>query len=74
MPGFFHLSGTAWDDREVARVTWTNSTGGSGTAQGSTAWSISQVALKRGTNVITVTAYDTSGNRSTTSRTIYRIF
>lgn len=69
-----NFSGSAWDDREVARVTWANSTGGSGTAQGSTAWFISQIPVKRGKNVITVTAYDTSGNRSTTSRTIYRIF
>jgi hypothetical protein len=66
------LSGTARDDREVARVTWKNSSGGSGVAQGSTAWYVDRIGLKRGKNRITVTAYDTSGNQSTVTKTICR--
>ncbi len=65
------FSGTAWDDREVAQVVWKNSTGSSGIAMGTTQWFIDRIMLKRGENVITVTAYDTSGNQSTISKSLY---
>jgi hypothetical protein len=56
------LSGTASDDLAVARVEWTNDRGGSGTAAGTTNWSISNLVLQDGANLITVTAFDAIGN------------
>jgi len=43
-------------------VTWTNSRGGSGFATGTTLWSIPNIALLPGTNVLTVTASDAALN------------
>ncbi len=56
------LSGTASDNVGVTQVTWSNSRGGSGTASGTTNWSISGISLQSGTNVITVTARDAAAN------------
>jgi len=67
------LSGTAWDDREVVQVVWENSAGGNGLAHGTANWFIERVMLKRGKNVITVTAYDSSGNRGVVSKTFYLV-
>jgi hypothetical protein len=47
----------------VTAVTWTNSKGGSGTAQGTTDWQVNGIALKEGENVITVSAVDDAGNQ-----------
>jgi Bacterial Ig domain len=57
-----NLAGTASDNVGVTGVTWSNSRGGSGTATGITAWSITGVILQSGTNLITVTAHDAAGN------------
>ncbi|MBM2832963.1 MAG: hypothetical protein HW406_124 [Candidatus Brocadiaceae bacterium] len=59
-----NLGGSALDSTTgVIRVTWSNSTGGSGTASGTTSWSISGIILLSGQpNVITVTAQDIVGN------------
>jgi hypothetical protein len=57
------LSGTASDNVGVTSVTWFNlGTGASGTATGTTSWSISDILLSSGENVITVTAHDAGGN------------
>ena len=56
------LSGTASDNVGVLQVTWANNRGGSGTATGTTTWSVSAVALQTGANVVTVTARDAAGN------------
>jgi hypothetical protein len=56
------LAGTAADASGVAAVTWTNSQGGSGTAAGTTSWSVSGVALRPGVNVITIAARDIADN------------
>jgi hypothetical protein len=56
------LGGTASDNVGVTQVTWSNDRGGSGTASGTTAWTISNIALQSGANVITVTAHDAAGN------------
>jgi hypothetical protein len=64
------LGGTAADDAGVAQVTWTNNLGGSGTASGTTAWSVASVAVKVGTNIITVTARDAGGNVATDILTV----
>ncbi|MBU0992199.1 MAG: fibronectin type III domain-containing protein, partial [Proteobacteria bacterium] len=54
------VSGTATDDKGISQVKWANSLGGIGTAIGTSNWSGS-ITLKDGTNVVTVTAYDTAG-------------
>lgn len=61
------FSGTASDNVAVASVTWSNNFGQSGTAAGTSQWSVS-VPLLTGFNTITIHATDTSGN--TTSRSV----
>lgn len=56
------LSGSASDNVGVSQVTWTNDRGGSGTASGTTSWSVNGVSLVSGVNVITVTASDAATN------------
>ena len=51
----------------MTQVTWANDRGGSGTATGTTAWSVSGIALQSGANVLTVTARDAAGNTATDS-------
>jgi hypothetical protein len=46
-------------------VTWSNDRGGSGTATGTTNWTISNIPLQPGVNNITVTATDAQGLSST---------
>jgi|GEM_PF-1415516 len=64
------LSGVASDNKAVTQVTWSNSAGGSGAAQGTTSWSIASVQLSEGTNAITVTASDAAGNRKSDTITV----
>ncbi len=64
------VSGTALDNVGVVTVTWSNAaTGDSGTATGTTSWNTS-VELAGGTNVITVTVYDGSGNSASDTFTV----
>ncbi len=72
--GSINLGGSASDSTSgVLRVTWSNSRGGSGTASGTTSWTISGVSLSTGqANVITVTAQDSAGNTSTDTITVSR--
>src|SRR4029434_199123 len=47
------ISGTASDNVGVTLVTWSNSLGGSGTASGTTSWSVSPgIVLQSGINVL----------------------
>jgi hypothetical protein len=64
------LGGTASDNAGVLQVTWSNSRGGSGTATGTTSWSVSSVALQTGSNVLTVTARDAAGNTASDVLTV----
>ena len=65
------LSGTASDNSgSVSSVTWSNSKGGSGTASGTTSWTISSISLSSGDNIITVTATDGSGNSGSDTITV----
>jgi hypothetical protein len=59
------LAGTCSDNVAVSSVTWVNSQGGSGTAPGTTSWSVSAINLIVGVNTITVTCTDTSSNPHT---------
>jgi hypothetical protein len=54
----------------VTQVTWVNDRGGGGTATGTTSWSVNNVALQNGANVITVTARDAANNTSTDVLTV----
>jgi hypothetical protein len=65
------IRGMAADNVGVTSVQWSNSTGTSGTASGTTDWSAS-VPLLRGNNVITVRAYDAAGNSSWRTVTVVR--
>ena len=64
------IGGTANDNRAVKRVDWSNSAGGSGTATGTTAWSVAGIVLKPGSNVLTVRVYDLSDRQSTDTLTV----
>jgi hypothetical protein len=64
------LGGTASDNVGVTQVTWSNSLGGSGTASGTTSWSVSGIALQDGANTLTVTARDAAGNTSSDTLTV----
>jgi parallel beta-helix repeat protein len=67
------LGGSASDNIGVTSITWSNAaTGESGTANGTTSWTISGILLKMGSNVITVTAHDSAGNSGTDTITVNR--
>ncbi len=68
--GSVSLAGFASDDRAVTSVTWVNDRGGSGTAAGTTNWTISSVFLSAGANVITVTAWDAAANQRSAVLTV----
>jgi len=57
-----NLSGTASDNGDVALVNWWNDRGGSGTATGTTNWTVTGIPLQVGTNLLSVTARDTANN------------
>ena len=61
---FITLGGAATDDAPLQAVTWVNSRGGSGTASGTNFWTIRDIPLQPGDNVIAVSTVDASGNRS----------
>jgi hypothetical protein len=65
------VAGTAGDNGGVALVTWTNSTGASGQASGTTNWS-AQIPLLVGTNVVIIRAYDAAGNSAWRALTVVR--
>ncbi len=67
-----NLSGTASDNMSLEEVTWSNDRGGSGTATGTDNWTIDNVPIAAGVNVITVTAYDYAGNHSSATLTVTR--
>ncbi|WP_419663495.1 hypothetical protein [Desulfosarcina variabilis] len=71
---YITISGTASDDLDVSLVTWNNNLGGSGTAlnvSGNwTSFSLENVSLQEGTNVISVTATDTEGQTATDTLTV----
>jgi len=64
------LGGTASDNVGVTSVSWSNSRGGTGSASGTTAWTVPSIGLQAGTNVITVTARDSAGNLGTDVLTV----
>ena len=61
------ISGNASDNVGVNQITWANSAGGSGTATGTETWSISDISLVEGENIVTVTAADAAENKNSIS-------
>ena len=57
-----NISGTASDNVGVTQVNWSSNIGTSGTAAGTTAWSVTGITLLAGINNITVIARDGAGN------------
>ncbi len=66
------VNGIASDNAGVSRVTWAASTGGSGTANGTTSWSTGPIPLYVGMTTITIYANDAAGNQSWRSLTVTR--
>ncbi|MCD4769737.1 MAG: hypothetical protein K8R35_06170, partial [Bacteroidales bacterium] len=58
------ISGNASDNVGVTSVTWFSSGSGSGTAIGTEIWSISNIELVEGSNIITIWAKDAAGNEN----------
>lgn len=65
-----NISGTASDNIGVTVVSWSNDRGGSGTATGTTSWSVNGITLQSGENVLTVTAVDATANDATDTLTV----
>jgi hypothetical protein len=64
------FAGTATDDVDVDHVTWTNSLGGGGAASGTESWTVANVPLVSGSQVLTATAHDGDGQTGTCSITV----
>ena len=64
--GSLDLRGTASDNSSVVAIRWSNDRGGSGAAFGTTLWGVNGIGLQTGLNNLTVTAWDVSGNASST--------
>jgi hypothetical protein len=62
--GAINVAGTATDNGRVSAVTWRSNRGLSGTAAGTTSWTIVGLTVLTGRNEITVTALDDAGNVS----------
>jgi uncharacterized protein (TIGR03437 family) len=65
-----NLAGAASDNVGVSQVTWTTDRGASGTATGTTSWTISGMVLLSGTTIVTVTARDAAGNVANRALTV----
>lgn len=66
------VSGTASDNIGVSQVTWSSSTGGSGTATGTNQWTTPPIPIYVGATTIIIRAYDAAGNTSWRSLTATR--
>ena len=66
------ISGTASDPSGIAQVTWQSNSGATGTATGTTNWSVPSVNLYAGQNVILIRAFSNSGSTQWTSVEITR--
>ncbi len=70
-----NLGGTVSDVVDVLELTWSNSRGGGGLisgpfAAGTNDWSVPAIPLDAGSNVVTVTAFDTAANSASATITI----
>ena len=65
-----NISGEASDNVGIKKITWSTSSGQSGTATGTQNWSVSGLALKKGENIITVKVFDNAGNTGNDTLTV----
>jgi hypothetical protein len=65
-----NISGSATDDREVAKVSWSANGNLEGAAIGTERWSVAGISLAEGLNTISIQALDASGNIGTASLAI----
>jgi len=66
-----NIAGTASDNVGVTSVKWSNAaTGNSGTAIGTTSWSVAVINLNLGNNLITVTSYGDTGKTASDTLTV----
>lgn len=56
------VTGSASDNIGVDHVTWSNNRSGSGNAIGQTSWSVNNIVLQVGDNILTFRAYDVANN------------
>jgi hypothetical protein len=63
------FNGTASDNGGINRVTWKTTTGLSGTATGTTSWSVSGLHIS-GFETVTFTAWDNAGNPAVLYKTV----
>ena len=71
---YVNLGGTASDNTEVSLVTWANDRGGSGTASGTTNWTVTGIPLQIGMNIVSIAARDGGNNfGSATLAVIYNV-
>ncbi len=66
------FQGMATDNAGVTSVTWSTSTGASGTATGTLTWTAQNIPLLVGSNTVTISAYDAAGNSAWRSVTVVR--
>jgi len=64
------LAGTASHSSGISRVAWVNASGSSGVATGTTSWQTGAIALKVGSNAITVTATSVAGTTAPATLTV----
>ncbi len=65
-----NLAGTAADESGLSQITWRSSDGTGGLASGTDNWSIADIPLAAGRNIITITATDLAGNSSSDHLTV----
>lgn len=65
-----NIAGNATSSQTISSITWTNSKGGSGNCTGTLSWNASNIVLKPGSNLITVTITDSKNNTATDTLTI----
>jgi Matrixin/Bacterial Ig domain len=66
------FQGLASDNVGVTSVTWSTSTGVSGSATGTLTWTAANIPLLVGSNTVTVRAYDAAGNSAWRAVTVVR--
>ncbi len=64
------LGGSSTDDRSLTSVGWSNNRGGSGSCNGTTSWSVFDIPLLSGENVLTITASDGAGHTGSDTLTV----
>lgn len=70
--GSITFQGLASDNVGVTSVTWSTSTGASGTATGTITWTAPNIPLLVGSNTVTMRAYDAAGNSAWRAVTVVR--